>query len=65
MGTPEGHQKSIFNTSKGKKNKYTYGIYPSEFASSTQNPKKIIRTPNLPIRTKFFPKKTMSRNLKV
>jgi hypothetical protein len=28
-----------------------------EFASSTQNPKKIIRTPNLPIKTKFFLKK--------
>jgi hypothetical protein len=28
-----------------------------EFAGSTQNPKKIIRTPNLPIRTKMFPKK--------
>jgi hypothetical protein len=26
VGTPEGHQKSIFNTSKVKKNKDTYGI---------------------------------------
>jgi hypothetical protein len=29
----------------------------TEFASSTQNPKKIIRAPNLPIKTKIFPKK--------
>jgi hypothetical protein len=57
MGTPEGHQKSIFNTPKVKKNKDTYGIYPTMFASSTQNPKKIIETPNKPIKTKTFPKK--------
>jgi hypothetical protein len=31
--------------------------YPTEFAGSTQNPKKMIGTPNLPIRTKIFPKK--------
>jgi hypothetical protein len=36
MGTPEGHQKSIFNTSKAKKNIDTYGIHPTKFASSTQ-----------------------------
>jgi hypothetical protein len=29
----------------------------TEFAGSTQNPKKIMRTSNQPIRTKFFPKK--------
>jgi hypothetical protein len=28
-------------------------------AASTQNPKKIIRTPNTPIETKIFLKKTM------
>jgi hypothetical protein len=98
IGTPEGHQKSIFNTSKVKKNKDTYGIYLTKFADSTQNDKKnyrntkstnrnkttvlqkrkedknsyggyqtefagsihnpetIIRTPNLPMRTKIFPK---------
>jgi hypothetical protein len=49
--------KSMFNTSKVKKNKDTYGVYPTKFSSSTQNPKKIIRTPNLPIKTKMFPKK--------
>jgi hypothetical protein len=30
-----------------------------EFAVSTQNLKKIIETPNLPIKTNIFPKKTM------
>jgi hypothetical protein len=29
----------------------------TEFAGPTQNPKKIIRTSNQPIKTKFFPKK--------
>jgi hypothetical protein len=29
----------------------------SELAGSTQNPKKIIGTPNQPIKTKIFPKK--------
>jgi hypothetical protein len=52
MGTPEGHQKSKFNTSKVKKNKDTYGIYPSKFASSTQKREKIIETPNQPIEIK-------------
>jgi hypothetical protein len=41
MGTHEGHQKSIFKTSKVTK-----------FAGSTQNHKKIIVTPNHPIETK-------------
>jgi hypothetical protein len=40
---------------KGAKN--SYGGYATEFAGSTQIPKKIIRTQNLPIRTKIFPKK--------
>jgi hypothetical protein len=31
--------------------------YPTEFAGSTQNPKKIIGTPNIPINTKIFLKK--------
>jgi hypothetical protein len=30
--------------------------YPTEFAGSTQNLKKMIGTPNLPIKTKIFPK---------
>jgi hypothetical protein len=56
MGTSEGHQKSIFNTLKVKKKQRNI-CYPTEFAWSAQNPKKIIRTPNLPIRTYIFPKK--------
>jgi hypothetical protein len=48
METPEGHQKSIFITSKVKKTK----IHPTKFASSTQNHKKIIQTPNQPIEIK-------------
>jgi hypothetical protein len=40
---------------KGAKN--SYEGYPTEFAGSTQNPKKITRTPNLPIKKKIFPKK--------
>jgi hypothetical protein len=40
METPEGHQESIFNTPKVKRNKDTQGIYLTKFASSTQNPKK-------------------------
>jgi hypothetical protein len=52
MGTPEGHQKIIFNTSKVKKNKNTFEIYPIKFAGSTKNHKKIIETPNQPIETK-------------
>jgi hypothetical protein len=31
--------------------------HPMEFTGSTQNSKKNIRTPNLPVRTKIFPKK--------
>jgi hypothetical protein len=34
-----------------------YGGYPKEFAGSTQNHKKIIRTPNQPIETEKFTKK--------
>jgi hypothetical protein len=44
MGTPEGHQKSIFNTPKVKKNKDTYGIYPTKFANSTQKHKKVFES---------------------
>jgi hypothetical protein len=58
MGTPEGHQRSIFNTSKVKKNKDTYGIYPTKFASSTQKHKKVIETPNQPIEIKKISNKS-------
>jgi hypothetical protein len=47
----------MYSTSKVKrKQKFVWG-YPTDFAGSTLTPKKIIRTPNLPIRTKIFPKK--------
>jgi hypothetical protein len=52
MGTPERHQKIIFNTPKVKKNKDTYGIHPTKFASSTQKHRKVIETPNQPIEIK-------------
>jgi hypothetical protein len=38
---------------KSEKNKDTYGIYPTKFASSTQKHKKVIETPNQPIEIKF------------
>jgi hypothetical protein len=41
-----------------KKTKNAYVIYPTDFVGSTQNHKKIIGAPNLPIRTKMFPEKT-------
>jgi hypothetical protein len=41
------------------------GGYKTEFAGSTQNPIKINGTPNLPTRTKIFPKKSMFSSLKV
>jgi hypothetical protein len=49
----------MFSTSKVKKAKNSYGGYRTEFAGSTRNSKKIIRTPNLPIETKIFLKKTI------
>jgi hypothetical protein len=35
----------------------SYGGYPTEFAGSTQNPKKNIGTSDQPIKTKISPKK--------
>jgi hypothetical protein len=52
MGTPEGHQKSIFNTSNVEKNKDIYGFYPTKFARLTQKHKKVIEKPNQPIEKK-------------
>jgi hypothetical protein len=49
--------KSMFSISTLKEGKNSYGGYPTMFGSSTQNPKKNIRTPNLPNRTNIFPKK--------
>jgi hypothetical protein len=65
MGTPEGHQKSIFNTSKVKKHKDTYGIYPTKFASSTQKHQKVIETPNQPFEIKKNSNKSMFSTSKV
>jgi competence CoiA-like predicted nuclease len=65
MGIPESHQKSIFNTPKVKKNKDTYEIYPTKFASSTQQHKKVIETPNQPIEIKKISNKRMISTLKV
>jgi hypothetical protein len=45
MGTTEGHQKVKKN--KVKKNKDTYEIYPTKFASSTQKYKKVRNIKNL------------------
>jgi hypothetical protein len=44
---------------KWKKNKDTYGIYPTKFASSTQKHKKVIQTPNQSIEIKKISKKSM------
>jgi hypothetical protein len=52
MGTPAGHQKSIFHTSKVKNSKDSYGIYPTKLTSSTQKHKKVIETSNQPIEIK-------------
>jgi hypothetical protein len=50
--------KSMFSTtSKVKRRQKIVWGYLTELAGSTQNPKKIIRTPNLPIINKRFAKK--------
>jgi hypothetical protein len=46
----------MLSTLKKKGAKNSYGNLATEFVGSTQNPKKIIETPNLPISTKIFPK---------
>jgi hypothetical protein len=67
MGTPECDTPKV-----KKKIKDTCGIYPTKFASSTQQDKKVIETlnqpietSNLPIRTDIFPKNSMFSTLKV
>jgi hypothetical protein len=65
MGTREGHQKSIFNSPIVKKNKDTYGIYPTKFVSSIQKHKKVIVTPNQPIQIKKISNKSMFSTSKV
>jgi hypothetical protein len=60
MIIPEGNQKSIFMLvpQKWKKPKI-HSVYPTEFAASSQNQKKNIETPNQPIETRNFSKKSM------
>jgi hypothetical protein len=54
MKTKKNLTKTVFRTLKVERGqKYAR----TEFAGPTQNPKKIIRTSNQPIRMKFFPKK--------
>jgi hypothetical protein len=55
MGTPESHQKSIFNISKVKKQRY---ISDKVCQSSTQKHKKVIETPNQPIEIKKISNKS-------
>jgi hypothetical protein len=52
MGTPEGHQKSIFNTPKVEN-------------KTTQKHKKVIETPNQPIEIKKISNKSMFNTSKV
>jgi hypothetical protein len=63
----QAQPKNIKKLSKHQINqskKKSYGGYPTEFTGSTQNPKKIIRKPNLSIRLNIFPKKTMFSTLR-
>jgi hypothetical protein len=48
-----------------KKNQDTYEIYPTKFASSTQNHKKVIETPNQPIEIKKISNESMFSTSKV
>jgi hypothetical protein len=54
--------KNMFSTSKVKRRqKFVWGL-PDGVCRLNPKSKKIIRTPNLPIRTKIFPKKSMFSN---
>jgi hypothetical protein len=62
MGTPKGHQKSIFNTPKvKKKTKIHMGSIRQILQAQPKNIKKLSKHH----RTKNFTKKTMFRTLKV
>jgi hypothetical protein len=65
MGTPEGHQKSIINTSKVKKTKIHMGSIRQSLQNSTQKHKKIKETPNQPIEIKIISNKSMFSTSKV
>jgi hypothetical protein len=52
MGTPEGHQKSVFNTPKANKTKIHMGSIRQSLQGQPKNIKKIIESPNQPIEIK-------------
>jgi hypothetical protein len=52
MGLLKATKKVYFIPQKRKKNKDTYGNYPTKFACSTQKHKKVIEPPNKPIEIK-------------
>jgi hypothetical protein len=57
-------KKTVFRTLKVERSQNLYGGYPTDFAGSTQNPKKMTGTRNLPIKKKIFPKKyTTAQNI--
>jgi septum formation inhibitor MinC len=58
MGTPEGHQKSIFNTSKVEKTKTHMGSIRQNLQAQPKNTKKVIETPNQPIEIKKISNKS-------
>jgi hypothetical protein len=55
----------MLSTLKKKRSKNSYGSNPTEFASSTHNPKKNHRNIKSTNQKENFPKKTMFRTLKV
>jgi hypothetical protein len=61
METPEGHQKSIFNTSKVKKTKIHMGSIQQSLQAQ---PKILKKLSEHQIRTKIFPKKVCLVTLK-
>jgi hypothetical protein len=65
MGTPEGHQKNIFNTSNVKKTKIHTGSIRQNLQAQPKNIKKINETPNQPIEIKKISNKSMFSTLKV
>jgi hypothetical protein len=65
MGTPEGHQKGIFNTPKGKKTKIHMGSIRQSLQAQPKILKKLSEHQIYHSEQKFSQKKTMFRNLKV
>jgi hypothetical protein len=65
MGTPEGQQKSIFNTPKAKKTKIHTESIRQSLQAQPKNKKKVIETPNQPIEIKKISNKSMFSTSKV